>query len=142
MSEIQLAYPVLVQVVLTFALLVGTGHSRVNAVRGGLVHVRDIALGQQAWPEQPTKFANAYRNQFELPVLFYVLVILLMLTKVANLFDVVLAWLFVGSRLVHAYIHVTTNKVIHRFRAFVVGVCLLGAMWVLFAIRLLTTGVS
>ena len=48
-----------------------------------------------------------------------------------------LAWLFVLSRLVHAYIHTGTNYISHRFNTFAVGVVVLLAMWAIFAVRIL-----
>ncbi|MFM1815664.1 MAG: hypothetical protein RLZ98_2359 [Pseudomonadota bacterium] len=140
MNETALLFPVVIQVALTFVLLGATGMSRTGAVKSGSVKIADIALGQSVWPEQPTKFANAYRNQMELPVLFYVLVAFLLITRWASYIDLALAWVFVASRLVHAYIHVTSNFVFHRFRAFVVGVFALGAMWIAFLVRLISTG--
>jgi len=50
---------------------------------------------------------------------------------------VVMAWLFVLSRIVHAAIHVTSNNVNHRFAVFAVGVALLLMMWAIFAVRIL-----
>ena len=70
--------PLFVQVVLTFVLLFWAGHLRVGAVRRGEVHPRDIALREPNWGKRETKVANAYHNQLELPVLFYVLTILAM----------------------------------------------------------------
>jgi hypothetical protein len=129
--------PLLVQAALTFALLFWTGRARTRAIREGKVHLRDIALGQQNWPPRPTQFANAYQNQLELPVLFYVVTILAWSTGQADLPFVILAWLFVALRLVHATIHVTSNRVPRRFAAFVAGVFVLVVMWGLFAVRLL-----
>ena len=43
----------------------------------------------------------------------------------------------VATRLVHAYIHTGTNNVKVRFYAMLTGVVILGAMWVIFAIRIL-----
>ena len=54
---------------------------------------------------------NSLTNQFELPVLFYVLTILAIITKHADFLFVVMAWIFVLTRLAHAYIHVTSNNV-------------------------------
>jgi hypothetical protein len=129
--------PLLVQVALTFALLFWTARVRTRAVREGKVHVRDIALGQQNWPPRPTQIANAYQNQLELPVLFYVVTILAWSTGQADLPFVILAWVFVVLRLAHATIHVTSNRVPRRFAAFAAGVFVLLAMWGLFAVRLL-----
>ena len=129
--------PLFVQVALTFFLLFWTGRARVAAVRRGDVHPRDIALREQNWPKHETQIVNAYHNQLELPVLFYVLTILVIITRHADLLFVVLAWLFVVLRLVHVYIHLTSNRVGRRFAVFAAGVLVLLAMWVIFVVRLL-----
>jgi hypothetical protein len=138
MSIQSVLLPVFVQVALTFVLLYWQGYVRVGHTRRGEVKIRDIALGQPNWPEQATKIGNAFLNQFQLPILFYVLVAFALLTRKADLAFVVLCWLFVLSRLVHAYVFVTTNRVSRRFYAFTVGSLTLLVMWVLFAIRVLT----
>jgi hypothetical protein len=129
--------PLFVQVGLTFVLLYWMGGLRVAAIRRGEVKMRDIALGQPAWPERPTKVANCYHNQFELPVLFYVLVVLAIFTRKADLLFVVMSWIFVVLRLVHAYIHVSSNYVPHRFYAFLAANVVLLLMWIIFAVRVL-----
>ena len=129
--------PLLAQAVLTFALLGLTGYSRVASVRRGETKIRDIALGQPNWPEHVTKIGNSYNNQFQLPVLFYVVVILAYVLHAADLLFVILSWAFVATRLGHAYIHVTSNRVGWRFNAFAAGFAVLAAMWIMFAVRLL-----
>jgi hypothetical protein len=129
--------PLFVQVGLTFVLLFWMGHLRVRAVRRREVRMADIALGQPAWPQRPTQVANAYRNQFELPVLFYVLVVLAIAARKADLLFVVMSWIFVISRIVHAGIHASSNDVRQRFFAFVVGAIVLLLMWIIFALRVL-----
>jgi len=93
--------PLFVQVALTFALLIWT--VRFAAARAEAVRVEDIALGQRAWPARAQQVSNTFQNQFELPVLFYVLVVLALFTRTADLLFVVMAWLFVLSHLGHAY---------------------------------------
>jgi hypothetical protein len=137
MSIQAILLPLFVQVALTFFLLFWTGRARVAAVRRGDVHPRDIALRQPNWPKQETQIANAYHNQLELPVLFYVLTVLAIITRHADLLFVALAWLFVVSRLVHAYIHLTSNHVGRRFVVFAASALVLLIMWVIFAVRLL-----
>jgi hypothetical protein len=137
MSIQMILLPVFVQVALTFALLFWTGGVRRAALESGDVKLRDIALGQQAWPERATKVANAFGNQSQLPVLFYVLVVLALFTKLADLTFVLMSWLFVATRFAHVYIHVTSNYVPHRFYAFAAGAIVLLVMWAIFAIRIL-----
>jgi hypothetical protein len=137
MSIQSVLLPVFVQVALTFALLYWNGYVRVGHTRRGEVKIRDIALRQANWPEQATKIGNAFHNQLEIPILFYALVAFALLTRKADLVFVVLSWLFVLSRLVHAYIHVTSNRVSRRFFAYSVGTLTLLVMWVIFALRIL-----
>ncbi len=130
--------PVFVQVALTFALLVRGGLARVASVRAGETKLKDIALREPNWPVFVTKVGNAYQNQLEMPVLFYVLVALAMITRQTDLIFVVMSWIFVVARLAHAAIHVTANDVVRRLQAFSVAALILAAMWLIFAIRILT----
>src|ERR1043166_7566462 len=129
--------PVFVQVALTFALLVWMARERTGSIARGETKIRDTALGQPAWPEQPTTISNCYNSQFQLPLLFYVLVILAWITKQADLLFVVMAWIFVILRLAHAYIHTTSNPVTTRFNVLAVGPIVLLVMWIVFAVRIL-----
>ena len=137
MSPQVILLPVFALVALTFGLLVLTGYSRVKSVRRGETKVRDIALGQPNWPERITKISNSYNSQFQLPVLFYVVVVLAYVSRQADLLFVIVSWLFVATRLGHAYIHVTSNHVGKRFNAFAAGFAVLAVMWIIFAMRIL-----
>jgi hypothetical protein len=136
MSISAVILPVLVQVGLSLVLLFWMGRTRVGHLRKGEVKIRDIALGERNWPNRVTQIQNAYQNQFELPVLFYALVALALITRKADMLFVVMSWMFVVSRLVHAAIHTTSNKLSLRFMAFLVGVLILAAMWIIFAVRI------
>ena len=138
MSISAVLLPVFVQVALTFLLLMWMGRSRIGSIRAGDVKVRDIALGERNWPPRIQQIANSYHSQFELPVLFYAIVALALITRKADLVFVVMSWVFVASRLVHAVIHTTSNRVQQRFTAFLVGVIVLMAMWIVFALRILS----
>lgn len=130
--------PLFFEVALTFILLFSMGYARYRAVSSGDVRVRDIALRQQNWTERPTKIANAFHNQLETPILFYLLVVLALITSKSTDMLVILAWVYVALRFVHAFIHVTYNKVLHRFIVFVASVIILAIMWVSFALSLYT----
>ena len=129
--------PVFVQVGLTFFLLFWMGAVRLRALKGREVRVGDIALRQPAWPERPTQISNAYDSQFQLPVLFYALVPLALITRKADLLFVVLSWIFVATRLAHAAIHTTSNNVQQRFLAFLAGAIVLLIMWIVFAAHII-----
>jgi hypothetical protein len=132
--------PVFVQVALTFALLFWAGSVRVAAVRTGTVKMRDVALRQPNWPARAMQITNAYQNQLELPVLFYLLVTIAFFTAHMTATLVALSWLFVLSRLLHALIHVTTNEVRRRFFVFAAGAMILLLMWLLYLLDVLFGG--
>ncbi len=125
---------VFVQIALTFGLLLWMGRARIAALREKRLNIRDVALGEPNWPPEIARIQNAYENQFELPVLFYALVALVLVTGHVTAILIGLAWLFVLSRIVHAAIHATTNNVPQRFAAYCVGLADLMLMWVLFAL--------
>jgi hypothetical protein len=128
--------PVFVQVALTFALLIWLGPVRYRAVRNGTVG-EGARLDDRAWPPEARQAGNAFRNQFELPVLFYAIVAFALITRKADLLFVILSWMFVLSRLIHALVYVTSNEIRLRFPAYLVGVIVLLVMWVLFALAII-----
>jgi hypothetical protein len=121
--------PLFVQVILTFVLLFWMAFLRTTCVMSGSVATRDIALREPNWPVRATQVANAFHNQLELPILFYVLTILAWDTHHAGTVFVALAWLFVISRVIQAVIHVTDNHVRRRGLAFILGAIVLAIMW-------------
>jgi hypothetical protein len=137
MSIQMILAPLFVEVLLTFVLLYWTAGMRVGAVRRGEVHPRDIALREQKWPKRSTQIANAYHNQLELPVLFYVLTVLAIITRHADLLFVLLAWVFVVLRIAHATVHVTSNSVGRRFAMFASAALVLTLMWIIFIVRIM-----
>lgn len=137
MSVESILAPLFVEVALIFCLLFYTGGARFASLHRGDVRMADVALDQNSWPPRVVQFGNAYNNQFELPVLFFVLVILAYIFKKADLLFVVMSWIFVISRILHAFVHVTTNRMQTRFTIFVLGAVVLLIMWIIFALRIL-----
>ncbi len=129
MTVREVLLPLFVEVILTFALLFWMGALRTRAIVSGAVATRDIALREPNWPPHVTQVANAFHNQLELPVLFYVLTILAWDTHHAGTVFVALAWLFVILRVIQAAIHVTDNRVRRRGLAFILGAIVLAIMW-------------
>jgi hypothetical protein len=129
--------PLFAQVALTFGLMLWLAPLRARALSGRQVDAGDIALGQKSWPGRAQQIGNCFQNQFELPVLFYVLVILAIIARKDDLLFVILSWLFVASRFAHAFIHTGSNVVRVRGLAYGVGLVILLAMWIIFAVRVL-----
>jgi hypothetical protein len=136
MSIQAMLMPVFAQVALTFVLLFWMQVLRLRAIRLGQVPAQSVALREPNWPARVIQIANAFHNQLETPLLFYVLILLAMVTRTADSILLVLSWLFVVSRFVHAYIHVTSNRIAHRTPVFLVGAIGLALMWIIVAARL------
>ena len=136
MSVQMVLLPVFVLVGLTFALLLGMAGAHPGAVQPRN-QLKDIALGQPNWPTRATQIGNCFSNQFEMPVLFYVLIALALPLRHADLFIVLMSWVFVVTRFVHAGIFVTSNNVRRRSMAWFAGVLVLFAMWIYFALKIL-----
>jgi hypothetical protein len=82
------------------------------------------------WVERP---ARAFMNLLEVPVLFYLVCVLMLVTGKWDGTQVVLAWVFVAIRAVHAAIHIGVNRVPLRFAAYLAGCLTLGVIWIRFA---------
>jgi len=130
--------PLFVEVILTFTLLFWMAPLRAGDFRSGAVRPQDIALREPNWPPRTTQVANAFSNQFELPVLFYVLTILAYVTHHAGIVFLVLAWAFVVFRLLHAYVHVTSNIVRLRGSLYIVAALALAINWAVCMFAVLT----
>ncbi len=129
--------PLFVQVLLTFAVMFGMMYHRTTALQRGEARFDEIALREPNWPVRSTQFANSFSNQFELPLLFYVLTILSIMTHHADIIFVVLAWIFVVMRIAQAVVHVTNNNVAYRGAFYGVGAIVLAIMWAIFIVRIL-----
>jgi hypothetical protein len=135
-----LLLPAFIHVGWIYLIALRMGASKQRAVREGGVKLTDVALDNAGWPEATRKLNNNYNNQFELPVLFYaILPLLLMLVKVDWL-QVTLAWVFVASRILHSIVHTGSNVVMQRGLAFLIGFIAVGLMWVWFGLRFYVIG--
>ena len=136
MSPTLLFWPAFAQVILTFGVFIMMGRARSASIRARKQAIDDIALNRPGdWDEQATKVANNFKNHFELPVLFFAAIAVALALKIADPILVGLAWAFVAARVVQSYIHISPNKVMPRFLAYLTGAIVLLAMWVLLAIR-------
>ncbi len=118
---------VFAQMLLTLGLLIHMGVLRVAAVQARKVRISEITLGSDKYPDAARKAGNALNNQFQLPVMFYALVAILLIIDQTNIVQVYLGWAFVISRFIHAGIHITKNDLNLRFGVYLLGVFLLTA---------------
>lgn len=129
--------PLFAQVLLVFLLLLLMGARRGGNLVSKTVKPEDIALREPNWPTRTLQAANSFSNQFELPVLFYVLTILEIVTRHADYLFLVLSWAFVATRYLQALEHVTSNVVRRRGVIYMIGALILVAAWSVFAFRIL-----
>ncbi len=129
-----LIQPVVALVVLTAIVLVLTVVYRNLAVIRGKVsqrYFKTFTTDQPAeWVERPVR---TYMNLLEIPVLFYVACLLMLATGRFDSVQVSLAWVFVITRYVHAFIYIGFNYVPLRFAAFLAGAVTLAVIWTRFA---------
>jgi hypothetical protein len=132
-----LVWPILAQVTLAFVVMLILGYRRRRALYAREVRLKDIALSGEAWPAGARQAANNFSNQFEVPVLFYVLVVTAMLTGATGWLTTVLAWAFVATRIGHAAVHITSNDLRFRSGLFFLGCLILMVLLVRLVIHLL-----
>lgn len=112
---------------------------RIAFYKTNRVHPQKTATsGQMAATMPDTRAPDNFRNLFEVPVMFYVVVLALFATGLACVPQLVMAWGYVIARAAHSLIHCTNNIVMHRFYAFVTSCTLLVCMWLMFAYQLMT----
>jgi hypothetical protein len=128
MNSNHIIWPVLAQVLLTLTMFIVLGARKAKAVKTGEVNRKQAALNNRVWPEDVVKVSNNIANQFEVPVLFYVLCLVLYSINAVGIVAIVLAWLFALSRFAHAYVHIGSNYVPTRLRLFMLGCFVLISM--------------
>ena len=135
MTGYEMFWPLLAQTVLVFILYALLGWRRAAVVRAGKAE-RDQFRENRDEPAESLVVRNAIANQFEMPVLFYAVSIVLFITQADNLPALALAWLFVALRYAHAYVHVTSNNMRYRGPLFALGCVALLGLWVWLAVWL------
>jgi hypothetical protein len=130
-------YPTFVLVALTFFCVTRMGVLRYSGVGRGEVNGRYYRLyrGDEE-PDYLRVLTRHVINLHEAPVLFYVISIIAFVTETVSTLILALAWVYVALRYVHSIIHLTTNKVINRFRVFVSSHVLLMVLWVVVLVNL------
>lgn len=124
-------YPMFALVILTFLVGFSMGASRLISVKKGQVNpLYYKLLSGYTPPEYVVKLSRNFSNLLEVPILFYTLGVLLVALNISSPVILVLAWCFVGLRIVHSIIHITYNHPKHRFYAFLSSCLIVLVMWV------------
>ena len=126
-------WPVLTQITLTILGFMLLGVRKSKAIKIDNVDRTKAALDNDAWPDYVLMVSNNIRNQFQVPVLFYVLCFIFFSLDAVTMAVLSLAWVFVISRIIHAYIHMSSNYVPARFGVFTIGFVVMVLMTILAA---------
>ena len=131
-------WPMIAHVALVFCLYLLLSSRRMGAVKDGRARPEQFRENREE-PAESLVVKNAIANQFELPVLFYAVSILLYLVDADNPVTVAGGWLFVALRYAHAYVHVTSNRLRYRRPLFIAGLLVVMLLWVWLGVWLALT---
>ena len=139
MNQTLIFLPLIAQVLLTAVVFFHMYHTRVTEMKKKSIHPQKIATssGTIQYLVDSRKVADNFSNQFEMPVLFYLLSICLYITELTNILILIMASIFVFFRIIHSWIHCTYNKVLHRLYAYAASSFVLWAMWAVFSFQLI-----
>lgn len=140
MKQALIIYPVFAVVLLTFIIGIRMLRLRIKAVKEGSLNPAYFLLNRGAkLPDDLAKVTQHCANLFEMPILFYVACLSILVTHSTDTVFICLAWIFAGARYLHAYIHITYNGLKHRRLAFLVGTSIVAFMWIKLLIQLLAS---
>ena len=131
MTQQAILLPAIAMVALTIAVYLRMYAMRIGQMKRERIHPQSVATSAQANARlTDSRAADNLRNLFELPVLFYLALLVSAVTGVATTTTLVLAWSFVALRVAHSVIQCGYNKVMHRFKVHFSGFIVLCALWV------------
>ena len=135
--KIQILYPAIAMMLLTFFLYAKNFLDNVKAVKSKAINFKYFKTYRGEVPDYVTVSRQTLKNQFELPIFFYFLIsIILVFDKVSQL-DIIFAWLFSASRYLHCYIRLSSNYVPNRAKVFSLGMHVLIAWCAIFLYNIL-----
>ena len=130
MASASIFWPVVAMAALTLVVMLLTLRERIGQFRRNRIHPQSVSTSaQMAARMTDTRCADNLRNLFELPVLFYVAVVIAFVTAQGPALVVGLAWGYVVLRVAHSAIHCGYNTVMHRFAVFIASVLVLVVLW-------------
>ncbi len=125
-----LVYPMFAMVILTALTLFRLFAGRMSAVRSGAADARYFKTYQEGGePVATAQLSRNFSNLFEAPTLFYVACLAAMIAAPSSTAVLVLAWLYVVSRVAHTWVHTTSNTLNHRIAAYFASWAVLLALW-------------
>lgn len=131
MNQASIFWPVMCLIGWTMVVLTFTAYRRISASLTGRVRTRDFKLGESSNVPPDVSLPNRNLiNLFELPVLFYVVCATLFMIQRVDALALSLAWAYLFARVLHSGVHMTYNRVLHRFWVFAASNVVLLALWI------------
>jgi len=137
MEKTLILYPSTLMIVLTLFLYVKNYLNSVKAKKSDSIKFSYFKTYQGEVPDYLDVSRQTLKNQFELPILFYFLVSLILTFDVFTKIDLIFAWVFVISRYLHCYIRLTSNYVPNRAKLFQLGLYTIIVWWFVFFFNVL-----
>jgi hypothetical protein len=109
---------------------------RLGEMRKRRIAPQSLASARATAQLEQTQAAENFRNLFEVPVLFYVLCVAVAANGGSTPGLLAAAWAYVALRALHSFIHVTYNRVTHRFLVYAASTLVLFGMWAAFLVRI------
>lgn len=128
-------YAMFALIVLTFTVAGYLLRMRVKAVKNGEVRLSHFRLNNGEMPPGMVQASRNYSNLFEVPVFFFAAATLAVALHMETTSMLIASWLFVVARVVHSWIHVTYNNVMHRLAAFMAGNLMVVLLWILIVVE-------
>lgn len=138
MSSHLIFWPLLMQAILPIIVLFINGKRKADDVKAEIADLEKAAMDNEAWSKPVVLTSKSLGNQFQFPVIFYVICLVLASINAVGVLTLVLAWAFVAARYLHAAVHVTSNYVPTRMRVFILGIIILLALIVATGVALLS----
>ena len=130
MNSAQLVYPMAAMVLLTAVVMTRMVLGRVAAVKRGDVDARFYKTHQgDTEPRAAAQNTRHFINLFESPVLFYAACLAAMVTGCGGSLFYWLAWAYVACRVIHAFVHLGSNRIPPRMAIYGASWVVLLAMW-------------
>lgn len=129
-ADHRILYPAFAMFALVAVVFGRMAFLRFGAVRRGEMDPRFYRTYQDGEePDHMRVVTRNFINLFEVPVLFYVALVLAHLTQQVSAWTLGCAWAYVASRYLHSWVHLTSNDVLTRFRVYLASFVVLTALW-------------
>lgn len=139
MNQNLIYYPCFALLILCFLVLLRLFLTRVNAVKQGKIDFRYFktqSAQQTEIPHEVQQASKNFTNLFEVPTLFFMVCLFGLFSRNVDSLFLGLAWMYVGLRYIHSFIHLTNNKIFQRLTAYTLSCLILLIMAIYLACKI------